>query len=293
MNIRVLLSALLICCTMLSCDKSISLGDTSMSKKVDELRLNDLTYGTGNAHKMDVSLPQGRSGKNPVVILLHGSYWTTGDKQSMSRWQDSFTRSNIGVININTRNADTSGVHYQEIVEDIRAAINYVSAHSAEWNIRNSGYVLMGMNSGGHLALLYTHKYNYDGKIKAVIGLAAASDLTDDRYISNMIAGSKEKELVAITGKEFATGSGLPVQYMEASARFYPKKTPTLLIHGKADDIVPFSQANAFHLLLDNQQCYSRLLPVAGAGHDLNLSNQASAAAIHQEMQRWCWDFGM
>lgn len=292
MNLRLVFSALFACFFMLSCEKSISINNPSANPNLDELKQYNVAYGTDSAYRMDVCLPKGRAGNTPVVILLHGAYWTTGTKETMTRWQDSFLRNHIAAININVRNADTLGVHYLDIVEDMHNAINYISAHSKEWGIRNSGYVLVGMNSGGHMALLYTHKYNFDDMIKAVIALAAPSDLTDDMYLSNMIALGKLKELEAITGKPYVLGTGVPAAYLDASPRFYPKKTPTLLIHGKVDGVVPFNQASAYQVILNNTKCYNRLFPLTAAGYDLNLTDPAVAGTVFKEMQNWCWQFG-
>jgi dipeptidyl aminopeptidase/acylaminoacyl peptidase len=128
--------------------------------------------------------------------------------------------------------------------------------------------------------------------IKAVIALAAPSDLTDDMYLSNMIALGKLKELEAITGKPYVLGTGVPAAYLDASPRFYPKKIPTLLIHGKADDVVPFNQAGAYQVILNNTKCYNRLFPLSAAGYDLNLTDPAVAGTVFKEMQNWCWQFG-
>lgn len=292
MNLRLVFAALFACFFLLSCEKSISINNPSATPNFDELRRTNIAYGTDSAHRMDISLPKGRTGNTPVVILMHGAYWTSGAKETMSRWQDSFLNNHIAAININVRKADTISVHYQDIVEDIRNAIDYISAHSKEWGIRNTGYVLIGMNSGGHMSLLYTHKYNYDDRIKAVIALAAPSDLTDDMYLSNMIALNKLKELEAITGQPYIQGTGVPATYLDASPRFYPKKTPTLLIHGKADDVVPFNQTNAYQVILNNTKCYNRLLPLPAAGYDLGLTDPVVAETVFREMQNWCWQFG-
>jgi len=292
MKLRLLLGAFILCFGLSSCDKRISISNTSATPDVKELKLYDIAYGAHPAHKMDICLPKSRNASTPVVILLHGSYWSTGVKESMSRWQDSFLNNSIGAININFRNADTADIHYQEIIEDIHSAINYITAHSKEWNIKSTGYVLVGMNSGGHMALLYTHKYNYDNVIKATIALASASDLTDDMYLSNMIAKGKLDELRAITGMSFISGSGLPTPYIEASPRFFPKKIPTLMIHGKTDDVVPYNQADAYHLILDNAKCVNRLYTLPTAGHDLNLNNTNTAGVVFHEMSSWCWQFG-
>lgn len=294
MNFRLVSYALFACFFMLSCEKSININSPSATPIFDELKQYDLAYGPDSvsAYRMDVCLPKGRTGNTPVVIMLHGAYWMSGGKETMTRWQDSFLSNHIASININVRKADTISVHYQEIVEDIHRAINYVAAHSKEWGIRNSGYVLIGMNSGGHMSLLYTHKYNYDDMVKAVIALAAPSDLTDDMYLSNMIALDKLKELAAITGAPYIQGSGVPAAYIEASPRFYPKKTPTLLIHGKVDGVVPFNQINAYQVILNNNKCYNRLFPLTTAGFDLGLTDPATAGTVYKEMENWCWQFG-
>lgn len=294
MNIRILLGAFFALFFITGCDKNIPVGNgTTMNPGgKTEQKLSNIAYGTDSAYKMDVYLPKNRNISTPVVILLHGSYWVGGDKKDMNVWQDSFLNNGIATVNINFRLADTFKIHSDSIMADIKRAVDNIVLNSTKWNIKSSGYIMAGMNSGGHLALLYSYKYNYGNKVKGVMALAAPADLTDDTYLNGLVSTGKIEYLEAITGAKYTAGTSVPVAFWEASPRFYPKNIPTLLIHGLADDVVSYAQPNVLHGILDANNYYNRLVPVPAVSHDLSLGNATIAGNIFHEMKSWCLQFG-
>ena len=64
-----------------SCSKNDS---TTENPVVEATYLLDENYGNDSKQQYDIYLPQGRTIDTPVVILVHGGFWSGGDKSDMN-----------------------------------------------------------------------------------------------------------------------------------------------------------------------------------------------------------------
>ena len=86
---------------------------------------------------MNVYLPQGRTTKTPMVLLIHGGFWVEGDKSDFVLVQQQLLTMNIASATINYRYV--SPTHdYQGLMEDVGLALTEVRSKAADW-----GFVLV------------------------------------------------------------------------------------------------------------------------------------------------------
>ncbi|RQO29923.1 hypothetical protein DBR32_15225 [Taibaiella sp. KBW10] len=281
---------------LISCKKDLQLpvgnGTAVSPGATKEQKLLNVAYGTSDTNVMDVYLPKARNINTPVAILIHGGSWNTGDKSSMSALQDSLLENHIASININYRCADTGKIHYDSLMQDIKQAVEYCSKKSLEWNIKSQKYIIIGMNTGGHLALAYTYRHDSKKRAAAVIALAAPCDLTDITFLDMMNTSGDIGGVEALVNAAYIPGQALPGNFWSASPLFFLQNIPTLLVHGTLDNVVPYSQSDRLHQGLDASGFPNRLLPITGAGHDLGLSNPVTSATVFREMKSWVFQFG-
>lgn len=200
----------------------------------------ELSYGTNPYQKYDLFLPNLRNTRNPVIVLLHGGAWRVSDKNSLNFVVDILKnkRVNCAIVNANYRLASPAfGVTYRQQVEDIGKLLHKISSNSKDLGI-SSDFYLVGMSSGGHLALLYTATADEDHRVVGIGGIAVPIDLTNQK-IREGIIGNDIQQLI---GKTY---SQAPEEYRNASPIYHPilRKIPTILFYGGKDNIVTSDQS--------------------------------------------------
>ena len=110
--------------------------------------------------------------------------------------------------------------------------------------------VVVGHSAGGHLALLAVRQV----RLRGVVALAAVTDpeTWDNPAVERFFGG--------------------PVPAGGAPRRLLPLGVPQVLVHGTADDVVPFDQSRA-HAAAAGAE--ARLVALVGAGHFEPIDPQA------------------
>ena len=273
--------ALLVTGFFSSCEK-----DPINNTPTVEQKQYDQSYGSDTRHRLDVYLPANRTAQTPFVILIHGGGWAAGDKADMRGLQDSLLKHNIGSVSLNYRYASAT-VHYADLMQDVANAVSYVKAKSNEWKIRPNQYVIGGMSAGAHMSLLYGYKYDNNNDIKAIISACGPTDLSNVDYLNYALLLGQIAIMNNIAGANYVFGQPVPNAFREASPRFFIKNKATLMIHGDADNIVPYQQAVTLKADLDAAGFTNRLVTIPGANHDLGMANPATNQLILTEIYQW------
>lgn len=227
------------------------------------------------AQRLDLRIPSGE-GPFPVVVLVHGGGWSSGDKSGAERprsgaditpWFAPLAEAGFLAVSINYRLAPAH--RWPACLEDTRAAVRWVREHVSEHGGDPSRMAIMGHSAGGHLAL-YAAIPTADeavSPVQAVVGCAAVSDLVSD----TRRRGGPSASLQMLFDLPPEVGPGTYERLGEVSPQNlvgagYP---PTLLLHGDQDKTVPLEQSQAFRarLLEVGTACDLHVLP--GAAHRL------------------------
>jgi arylformamidase len=89
---------------------------------------------------------------NGLVIFIHGGYWRSLDKDDFSFYAEPYLAEGISVTSINYRLCPE--VKVDAIVEDCRAAIEWLAKNVSRYNIRFDRNVLIGHSAGAHLVAI-------------------------------------------------------------------------------------------------------------------------------------------
>ncbi|MDB5120523.1 MAG: lipase [Sphingobacteriales bacterium] len=271
-KVRIIAAILMLAVISPSCKKAKSIEEISLAA---EDKLN-IAYGENSKQVLDLYLPEKRNESTKVVMLIHGGFWTGGDKSDLSMYVKTLQNSGYAVANMNYRLATVpeNNIHPAQI-NDITKAINFLSSKSAEWHVSANRFGLIGASAGAHLALLYTYAYNTDDKVKTVISIAGPTNLTDSRNLTEV-----QKLIIAnFLGKTQQQDPALyiaasPITHVSASSK------ATLLIHGKEDLVVPYQQATDLKAKLDLFNVPNEFYLVEGVGHENVVSPANSVAAL-------------
>ncbi len=234
--------------------KIAALAVASLSSVLAGPRLaRDLPYVPDGdpAQRLDICTPDG-AGPFPVVILVHGGGWGSGDKSGAERpnsgaditpWFQPLTDAGIAWVSINYRLAPAH--RWPAQLEDTRAAVAWVRAHIAEHGGDPARLALMGHSAGGHLALMAAMPDPGEAApVSAVVGCAAVSDLVSDSRRRGEISKSLQNlfgfapDLAPVSLEALAAASPL--------GRISAACPPVLFLHGDADKTVPLDQSLVF-----------------------------------------------
>jgi acetyl esterase/lipase len=251
-------------------------------EKLEEQKFYDVSYGQDARHKMDVYLPEGRDVQTPVVILIHGGAWTSGEKGDMSFIQDLLHANRFNTININYRFASIA-VDFEAMLDDVNAAIQMVRSKSGEWGIRDQKFVLLGASSGAHLAMLQAYgRQQPSSVIGSVVSIAGPTDLTTlttDPGLNFLIS-------TVLVRASLQQGFADPRFKLASPIHQVDQAVPTLLIHGTVDDIVPYTQSVELQQQLSNKKVVNKLVTLEGVAHELDV-DFATTARVLGELRTW------
>ncbi|MEU6743832.1 alpha/beta hydrolase [Streptosporangium sandarakinum] len=111
--------------------------------------VDTVAYGRHTLQRMDVWY-QPDELKRPGVFLIHGGWWSSGDKKQMSEIARSYAELGYTVFNLNYRLSGTAT--WPAPRTDTFDAIATARKHAALWSFDPNNYVVIGFSAGGHLA---------------------------------------------------------------------------------------------------------------------------------------------
>ncbi len=99
----------------------------------------------------DLYLPKGRA-KAPVLVAVHGGGWQIGNRQFYRYWGLFLARAGYAVFAIDYRLGKPGS--YPAAVYDAKAAVQFIRAKAAEFDLDPDRIGLIGDSAGAHLAAL-------------------------------------------------------------------------------------------------------------------------------------------
>jgi acetyl esterase/lipase len=245
------------------------------------LKWADVAYVTrGSAAQiLDVYAP--KDGTNlPLIIWIHGGAFLFGSKDEILAEPVvlGFLLQGYAVAAINYRLSKEALFPAQ--LEDCKAAVRWLRAHAGEFGIDPNRIGAWGPSAGGYLATLLgvtgeTHEFdvgenlNCSSRVQAVCDFFGPTDFLqmDAHRLSDGdihdAADSPESKLIGgpIQDRPEKVKRANPITYVTKSA------PPFLIVHGKADRVVPFNQSELLAAALSSAGVTVKFYPVEKAGH--------------------------
>lgn len=257
---------------------------TSRVQAMPAQTLRDLEYArAGNdSIKLDLYLPEGQ-GPFPLIIWVHGGGWTSGDKAlNPNGPQVRQTTRGYAVASVNYRLSQQAKFPAQ--IEDCKAAVRWLRAHAAQYNIDPERIAVWGASAGGHLvALMGTSgdvsqlegsegNLDYSSRVQAVVDWFGPTDLlkmsADSlQFPCNVLDHdspfSPESLLIGcpIQTCPEKTERANPIEYVSAD------DPPFLIMHGAEDCLVGPRQSRRLRNALAAAGIKVSLKFIEGAGH--------------------------
>ncbi len=263
----------------------------------------NVVYGmvSGAALLLDVYRPAKPNGFGVVFVAGSGfqasaAYGARPIKETqVDLWGPPLVAAGYTVFSINHRGAPR--FHYPAAIDDVTRAIRFVRAHARHYGIDGARLGGLGGSSGGNLIAL--------AALRAAPGLADDEDPVN-REAATLQAIVLRAAVVDLRRLPTPQGANFVVSYMEVPPGSSPEANalydaaspitqvgpgapPTLMIHGDADELIPYADSVAMHASLLAAEVDSRLITVPGGKHGADFGGppRADWPDYHAETVAW------
>ncbi len=236
----------------------------------------DIPYSTngGVVLKLDIYSPKTKPDKPaPVAVYIHGGGWRSGDKSS-GAWITDVTAELVGrgyvVVAVDYRLAPDA--QWPAFIHDVKAAVRFLRAHAAQYQIDPNRIGTWGSSAGGHLvALLGTT--DASAKLEGEDGWAGESSRV--QAVVDLFGPSDLPQMMRDAGRASQAFGTAPDALQQASPVNYVSRDdpPFLILQGDADKTVPPEQSQILHDKLKAAGVPSTLVMVKNGGHGLGGGN--------------------
>ncbi|MDR3409358.1 MAG: alpha/beta hydrolase [Formivibrio sp.] len=218
-----------------------TLGSSTLTLPTGAKLLRDIAYGSDGRQRMDVYLPA-QAMNAPVIFMVHGGAWRTGDKAMVRVTQNKIQRwvtQGFIFISINYRLLPNADPALQ--ADDVAQALASAQAKALGWGGDPRKFILMGHSAGAHLVDL----------------LGAAPDraikLGAQRWLGTVSLDSAAMDIVQIMQakhyKFYDTAFGQDPAYWQRTSPLHQlatNATPLLLVCSSIRPDAPCKQARQF-----------------------------------------------
>ena len=231
--------------------------------------------------KLDIYQPNDQADNLPLLVWIHGGAWFRGHKERFIGMNNNLVNRvlNAGYALASVSYRLSQQATFPAQMQDCHDAIAYVLDHAEDYRIDNQQMVVMGRSAGGHLASLvatangsnvtefYTNGAVHHFPIVGVVDFFGPSDFIAMRgntgKVDHDLDDSAEARLLGQNPLKRPDLAKLasPTNFVNSST------PPFLIIHGKADGVVPYSQSILLKSYLDLAKVKNKLIGVEGATH--------------------------
>jgi acetyl esterase/lipase len=202
-----------------------------------------------------------RPTRRVLVVAIHGGYWRVRyGLEQLRPFCAALAQRGFPVASLEYRRLGEPGGGWPGTLEDVETALASLPSAVAEQGLEVSGTLLVGHSAGGHLALWAAKGPSRKLPLLGVVGLAPVSDLV----------GASRLNLSTGVVRELLGGSPeqVPERYRAASpVDQLPLGVPTVLVHGTADEDVPYAMSPAYVERARAAGDEARLVTLSGGGH--------------------------
>ena len=266
----------------------------------------DLVYATVDGADLCLDIYRPGAQGTPVVLYVHGGGWIHGDKhEDGDKRLAPLASHGVTVVAVDYRLAPDAVFPQQ--LHDLKGAVRWLRAHGARLGLDTGRLGIWGASAGAYLGSLLAlseddsalegsvgGNLDQSSAVQAVVHWFGAADLAASAARSEL-----EARLLPFRFEADLLGTADPVELAERArgfsllSRVSPQAPPFLIAHGDRDRIVPPSEGLSLHDALGRAGARSRLVLLAGAGHeDAEFDSPGSLAARRRGCGRSWADVG-
>ena len=225
----------------------------------------DIQYGQAGTQKLllDAYVPDG-DGPFPVLIIVHGGGWSSGDKATDIVPVFAPYATNFTWFSINYRLAPI--FHWPACFDDVQTAVRWVKQHATEYKGDPGHIALLGYSAGGHLVTLAGTLAANDLHVQAIVGMAPPTDLVWDNERRGGLSPSM-RALFDFDSTNITEDRRALLKQFSPLTYVKPGLPPFLLIQGSADKTVPYLGTTNFMARLQAANIPCDLIVITNGQH--------------------------
>ncbi len=263
----------------------------------------NVVYGmySGLALLMDIHYPEQPNGYG--VVHVSGSGWSAPLSLDARPLKESghvriegtdVVKAGYTLFTVNHRAIPR--FRYPAPLEDVQRAVRFVRFHASKYGINADKIGALGGSSGGHLVSMLgmldgegdsesdSEIERLSSKVQAAVVRAPPADFSSFGGSAGigMMLGARLREGMDPSTTEMRIAiEASPVTFASAD------DPPFLLIHGDADEIVPYSQSEKLRDSLKKVGVKAELVRIKGAGHGPSMPGADEDARIGRRAAAW------
>jgi acetyl esterase/lipase len=286
------LKILVLLVIILSCENEKKEKESSLQNRIAE----EFTYGINSSvnQSLDYYKNENVDEDAPVLIWIHGGAWVINSKSRVSDIAfDVAEEGGYHLISVGYRFANDNNAPWPSTIIDVNTAIRWVKKEASNLSIDPEKVYLIGTSAGAHLAALSasTDKVEFEGDLYseydsdiqgAVLfsGVYKFNDVIEDAnrdFDQNGCTLNTDILTTVAWLIDCTPASGNnpimncdTLELAQAGANYYidSNSAPMLVLHGKEDCIIPWSQADSFYDKLSNAGVRSDFVLYDQGTHD-------------------------
>lgn len=250
--------------------------------------LRNIAYATDHTSQVLDFYPAKSEKPAPVMVHIHGGGWRGGSKDFLPGFLATANAEGwLAVVSVEYRFTDVATHPAQ--VDDCARAIQFLRQHAKEWNIDPTRIGVTGGSAGGHLSAyiaLQDDERKPDSedpveressRVSFAIPFAGPTDWgllgkikhehPAYRQLLGYEPGTPADEMSADLKRDVS-----PLAFVSSD------DPPFLIVHGDADDLVPFEHARELEAALEAAHVSTELYTVKGGDHGVSGAGEPGAA---------------
>ena len=253
-------------CACLAADDSLSARDWASIVGQRYQAIRDVVYKKSGDFQAKVDIYTRYDRKpGPTMVYVHGGGWANGSKEQYVLWFLPYLQLGMRMVSVQYRLAGVAPA--PAAVQDCRCALYWVFQNAFKYGFDREKIAITGGSAGGHLVLMTGFLRPEDGfdsectgpppgPVKAIIDYYGPTDLA--RGFETTPGASKWMGPGA--SKELAKRLS-PLNYVR------PDNPAVLIIHGDADEMVPYQDSISLRDALKATGVPAELVTVPGGKH--------------------------
>lgn len=248
-------------------------GETMEMPEGVQVRMN-VPCGTGEGVELTADLflpPEGFTEPRPAMLFIHGGGWQGGTPQQFYRQAARLAAR--GIVGACCRYRFSGEARFPASVHDVKAAVRWLRANAGELTIDPERVGAMGGSAGGHLAAMLATTAGIEqlegtgghpdqsSAIQLGVLLNPVTDMT--AFVADTNLHPAAVRYLGGTPEEMPEGYELasPLRHIDE------RTPPCFLLHGTADETVPFNQSTRFAEAMHSRGLRAELVLVEGVRH--------------------------
>ncbi len=241
--------------------------------------MSTVSYGPHRSQSADLHLPAGSADRLPVVVVIHGGYWTKPyDRQLGHPLALDLVKARVAALNIDYRRIDEGG--YPATLLDVAAAIDAIP--TLHHRLDPSRVVALGHSAGGQLAVWAASRAALPHGSPGARPRVTLDGAVSQAGVLDLVEAAKQQlGSGAVARLLGGSAQDVPDRYGVASPwALVPCPAPVVAVHGTADNVVPLAQSRGYveHDRLAGGA--ARLVELAGVDHFAMIDVASDAWAV-------------